>query len=115
MNTYYITLSPSTGISIGFVALGETENHALAELSLSLRQANKIFDAHLSINDSSSSFYVQKKQRNVELLRTLRKPGRYAADRINFYQGHKWPKIKIKQVTRAIVAAYVNEVWLGGQ
>lgn len=114
MKTYYISVSPKTGIGIGFIAVGENENHALAELSLSLRQRIKIKTAHIIGLASSQSVSIWEAdiERHLEVLRTIRKPGRYCLDKTNFYSKHSWKKVTVKEVTRSITAAYVEEVWL---
>lgn len=114
MNTYHINVAPSTGVGIGFISMGDDENHALAELSKSLRDSLKIFKAHIELGDSfSRGLYTQKMERNLELLRTIRKPGRYAYQKNNFYQPRSWPKVTVNILTHAVTAAYVKEVWLG--
>lgn len=114
MNTYLINVAPHTGIGIGFISVGENEQHALAELSLSLRQSIKIFNAHIDRGiDANKEIFKQKKERNLEILRTIRKPGRYAFQKDNFYSPRTWPKVTVKKVTRAITTSYVKEVWLG--
>jgi hypothetical protein len=117
MNAYHINIAPHKGVGIGFIAVGENENHALAELSLSLRQSLKIFRAHLSVNEGTNTglIYEEKIQRNLELLRTVRKPGRYAFVNHRFYKKDDWPKVTVTQITKAVTAAYVKEVWLGFQ
>jgi hypothetical protein len=37
MKAYQINIAPRTGVGMGFVTVGENENHALAEFSKSLR------------------------------------------------------------------------------
>lgn len=114
MNTYHINVAPSTGIGIGFVSMGENEQHALAELSLSLRQSIKIFNAYIEEGAGvNRDIFRQKKERNLEILRTIRKPGRYAFQKDNFYSPRSWPKVTVTKITRAITTSYVKEVWLG--
>ena len=112
MKTYYINVCPSSGIGIGFISMGNNENHALAELTRSLRMSIKIFNAHIEKENMSREIFKDKKERNVEILRTLRKPGRYAKQGY-FYSPNSWPKVTIKEIQHAVTAAYVQEVWLG--
>lgn len=114
MKTYQINIAPSTGVGIGFVAVGESENHALAELSKSLRDSIKIFNARIALGPAmDKSIHLSKKERNLEILRTLRKPGRHAYQKDDFYRPKSWPKVTVTEVTRAITTSYVKEVWLG--
>jgi preprotein translocase subunit Sss1 len=114
MNIYHINVAPTTGIGIGFVGIGETENHALAELSLSLRQSIKIFKAHIDVgHPSNREIFTRKLERNLEILRIIRKPGRFALQKDNFYAPRSWPKVTVTEITRSITASYVKEVWLG--
>lgn len=114
MKAYHINIAPSTGVGIGFVAVGETENHALAELSKSLRDSIKIFNARIELGPTmDKSIHLRKKERNLEILRTLRKPGRYAFQKDDFYRPKSWPKVTVTEITRAIATSYVKEVWLG--
>lgn len=112
--TYHINIAPSTGIGIGFVVPAENESHAIAQLSYDLRRGLKIQYAHMSKHPDSHSrqIWEQKWDRNREILRVLRKPGRNALDRTDFYNS-KWPKVTVKQIESSITTAYVNEVWLG--
>jgi preprotein translocase subunit Sss1 len=114
MNTYHINVAPRTGVGIGFVGIGETENHALAELSRSLRESIKIFKAHIQEgHPMNKDIYRRKLERNLEILRTIRKPGRFAMQKNDFYSPRSWPKVTVVQITRSISASYVKEVWLG--
>lgn len=117
MIPYYIAVSPSAGVSIGFVSIGENPSHALAELSRSLRMANKIFTAHIEEGpDMNKSIFESKLDRNIEIIRTIRKPGRKCfVGESSFRIRFEYPKVTVKEVTTAISASYVNEVWLGGQ
>lgn len=111
---YKINVAPHTGIGITFISLGETENQALAELSLSLRQSIKIFKAHIEGEpDCNVPIFESKLERNLEILRTIRKPGRFAFQKDNFYRPNSWPKVTVTEITRSVTAAYVKEVWLG--
>ena len=112
MNAYYIDLSPRSGVKIGFISLGDNENHALANLSNSFRKAIKICTAHINGNDCVN-IWQRKKDRNIELLLTIRKPGRFAKQSSFYTVPDSWPKVTIKNITYPITAAYVNEVWLG--
>jgi hypothetical protein len=60
---------------MGFVTVGENENHALAEFSKSLRDSIKIINAKIACGECNINTR-KPKERNVEILRTLRKPGR---------------------------------------
>lgn len=114
MKTYHINIAPHTGVGMGFISMGENENHALAELSRSLRDSLKIFRARIEAGDRySKGIYAQKMERNLEVLRTIRKPGRHAYQKDNFYQPKAWPKVTVTILTRAVTASYVKEVWLG--
>ena len=113
MPAYHINVAPHTGCGIGFISIGENENHALAELSLSLRQRLKIIRAQLSVLPSHSSSYKERDlERYLEILRTIRKPGRHCP-KTDFYKEYLWEKVTVIKITKAVTAAYVEEVWLG--
>jgi hypothetical protein len=114
MKTYFINICPCTGIGIGYIVPGDNEAHACAELSWSLRAAIKIANAGIHAGHSSSKYFREQDLfRAKTSLRILRKPGRFAKVKGNFYPEHSWPKVTIKEITHAITAAYVKEVWLG--
>jgi hypothetical protein len=48
MKAYQINIAPRTGVGMGFVTVGENENHALAEFSKSLRDSIKIINAKIA-------------------------------------------------------------------
>lgn len=111
--SFRIMVHPKSGICHTFVALGETQNHALAELSLSLRQGLIICNARLKGGDLTDAQYVERDIKNYkEILRCIRKPGRYCKTDYNL-PNPGWIKVKVKEITKAITVAYVKEVWLG--
>jgi hypothetical protein len=57
------------------VTVGENENHALAEFSKSLRDSIKIINAKIACGPECNISIHESQKRNVEILRTLRKPG----------------------------------------
>lgn len=114
MKAYHINVAPCTGIGIGFISIGENENHAMAELSRSIRDSIKIFNAHIEFGpECNIPIFERKRDRNIEILRTIRKPGRHAFQKDTFYSPKSWPKVTIQEMTRAVTSSYVKEVWLG--
>jgi hypothetical protein len=69
-------LAPSAGTGIGFTTVGDNERHALAGLSLSQRQSIQIFSNSYSRKGTMErDIFERENKRNMEVLRTIRKPG----------------------------------------
>jgi hypothetical protein len=48
------------------------------------------------------------KERNVEILRTLVKPGGFPKKN-DFYRPNSWPKVTVTEITRTITTSYVKK------
>jgi hypothetical protein len=108
MKAYQINIAPRTG-SVWDLTVGENENHALAEFSKSLRDSIKIINAKIACGPECNINTRKPKERNVEILRTLRNQvGLLSKD---FYRPNSWPKVTNRDYPYNH-KSYVKEVWL---
>jgi hypothetical protein len=95
MKTYLINVAPSAGTGIGFTTVGDNERHALAGLSLSQRLVNSnIQHSYSRRAPMERDIFERENKRNMEVLRTIRKPGRFAFQRTTSIGPNSWLRLQ---------------------